>query len=354
MSDAASIIATHAPAAGLSDEFRTFDVGGADASLGQRLRDAGVLMAPMAGVSDAAYRLMARAGGAPLAYTEMVSATGLHYGSEKTWELVVPHRLEPSIAVQLFGADPQHFAEAATRINDELGPKLALIDINMACPVPKVTKGGGGSALLDDPVLAARIVRACKASTSVPITIKIRRGRSMGDEVAPEFAKAMADAGAEAVAVHGRYASQMYRGDADWGVVARVVEAVDVPVIGTGDVRGAQEAVDMREQCDCAAVMVARGSYGNPWVFGNANDLMRGKTPHHPTVEERIEAFGCHVRLLDATGAHMARGRSLAGWYLRGLPHAAQWRGEAVRCNGLEDYLALESRMRAHLCDGLA
>ena len=174
----------------------------------------------MAGVSDAAYRTMARAGGAGLAYTEMVSCAGLHYGGEKTWELVEPAETEPDIAVQLFGSKPELFREAATSVLERLGNRLALIDINMACPVPKVTKKGEGSALLDNPELAASLVRACieGSGAQVPVTVKIRRGRRMGEEVAPEFARAMEAAGASAIAVHGRFANQLYHGEADWGV----------------------------------------------------------------------------------------------------------------------------------------
>ena len=308
-------------------------------------------MAPMAGVSDGAYRIMARLGGAALAYSEMVSVTGIHYGSEKTWELVLPNEFEPDIAVQLFGSDPNHFAEATERVTSELGNKLVLIDINMACPVPKVTKGGGGSALLDEPSLAERIVRSCAGATQVPVTVKIRRGRRMGEEVATEFSKRMVDAGAQAIAVHGRYANQMYRGIADWEVVGRVADAVDVPVIGSGDVRGAPEAIEMLRSCGCAAVMIARGTYGNPWVFGQSRDLLRAATAITtiPTTSQRIQAFCEHVRVLDATGAHMARGRSLAGWYLRGLPHAALWRGEATSCTTLGDYMDLVRRLEAEV-----
>lgn len=307
------------------------------------------LMAPMAGVTDGAYRLMARAGGAGLAYSEMVSVAGLHYRSQKTWELAEPVEGEPELAVQLFGAEPDQFAEAAAKVTERLGSKLALIDINMACPMPKVTKGGAGAALLDDPERAAHIVQACRAHTTVPVTVKIRRGRRMDEEVAPEFARRMADAGVAAVAVHGRYANQLYLGEASWEAIRRVAAAVDVPVIGSGDVRSAADAVRMLTACGCAQVMIARGSYGNPWIFGQATELMAGAETSEPTVEQRIAAFECHVRLLAATGAHMARARSLAGWYLRGLPHAAAWRKEAMSCVTEADFLDLARRMSATL-----
>ncbi len=298
-------------------------------------------MAPMAGVSDAAYRIVARAHGARLAYSEMVSVAGLHYGSDKTWELVVPHDEEPTLAVQLFGSEPAQFREAAAAVARRLGSRLALIDVNMACPVPKVTKNGAGSALLDDPTRAAEILQACHAGlddagAGVPVTAKIRRGRRMGEEVAPEFSQALEAAGAEAIAVHGRFAKQLYHGEADWGCVRRVADAVSIPVIGSGDVYRHDDALRMMGETGCAAVMVARGTYGNPWVFSG----------EVPTTEQRLQTFADHVRLLEATGAHMARARSLAGWYFKGMPGAARLRGEAVRCSTAEEFLALVDQAR--------
>ncbi|MBR3318114.1 MAG: tRNA-dihydrouridine synthase [Atopobiaceae bacterium] len=330
------VLARYAEGAGLCAELRAFPARG---SLRERFAQNPLLMAPMAGVSDAAYRLMARAGGAALAYSEMVSVAGLHYGSDKTWELVKPQSAEPDIAVQLFGAEPAQFREAAAAVAKRVGQKLVLIDINMACPMPKVTKNGSGAALLDNPQRAEAIVAACRegltdAGMDVPVTAKIRRGYRLGEEVAPEFARVLEEAGVDAVAVHGRYANQLYRGEASWDVVRRVSEAVDVSVIGSGDVRDHAMALRMLEETGCAAVMVARGTYGNPWVFAG----------YEPTAEERLAAFACHVRLLEATGAHMARARSLAGWYFKGMPGAARLRGEAVRCNTCKEFLALIDR----------
>ena len=265
----------------------------------ERLAQNPLLMAPMAGVTDGAYRLMARAGGAGLAYTEMVSVAGIHYGGQKTWDLVLPVEGEAEVAVQLFGSRPEQFREAALEVADRLQDRLALIDVNMACPVPKVTRKGEGSALMDEPELAARIVRACLGQGRVPVSCKIRRGRRDGEEQAPEFARVLADAGASAIAVHGRSASQLYRGRADWGVVRRVAEAVDVPVIGSGDVEDAAAAARMLGQTGAVGVMVARGSYGDPWVFSSARALLDGGTPIVPTLAQRLAAFECHVRLLS-------------------------------------------------------
>ena len=323
---AAEVLTELAPAAALSPNLTSWD-----GNLSGKL-----LMAPMAGVSDAAYRLMARAGGAALAYSEMVSCAGLHYG-EKSWELVDPDPAEPDIAVQLFGFRPELFRESAERVSARLGERLALIDINMACPVPKVTKKGEGSALLESPGLAADIVRACReGAPNAAVTVKIRRGRSMGKEVAPGFARAMEDAGASAIAVHGRFATQMYHGEADWGVIDRVADAVSVPVIASGDVLSHEAALRALSQTGASAVMVARGTYGNPWVFSG----------HEPSAAERIAAFECHVRLLEATGAHLKRARSLAGWYFKGMPDAARWRNAAMSCTTAEEFLAVAAEVR--------
>lgn len=348
--DPASILRECSEQTGLAPEVRPFPREG---SLAARLAARPFLMAPMAGVSDAAYRMMARAGGAALAYSEMVSVAGLHYGGAKTWELVAPQEPEPDIAVQLFGSKPEQFREATAAVCERLGDRLVLIDVNMACPVPKVTKKGEGSALLDDPERASDIVRACVAETSAPVTVKIRSARRTGDpEVAPEFARAMEQAGASAVAVHGRTASQMYRGEADWGVVSRVREAVSIAVIGSGDVRSAGDAARMLQTTGADAVMIARGTYGNPWIFGNAMRMLAGKEPTEPTVSQRLSAFCCHVRLLEATQAHMAKARSLSGWYLRGVPNAAQWRERAMHCRSVEEYLQLGQALEELYGDG--
>lgn len=347
VADPAEILRECAPAAGLSPALEPFP-GEAGMPLRERLAQNPLLMAPMAGVTDAAYRMMARAGGAAGAYTEMVSVAGLHYGGEKTWELVVPAAAEPDICVQLFGSKPEQFREAAALVSERLGGRLVLIDINMACPVPKVTRKGEGSALLDEPERAAKIIQACREGVEdrVPVTCKIRKGRRTGEpEVAPDFARAMEQAGAAAVAVHGRTASQLYRGEADWGCVRRVAEAVDVPVIGSGDVHGASDAVRMLRETGASAVMIARGSYGNPWAFGNARRILAGEEPMEPTPQQRLAAFACQVRLLDATHAHLARARSLAGWYVKGMPNASYWRDQAMHCTTVEEYLALAERL---------
>ena len=348
------VLAEFGPGVGLSGEVEAFAAGAGRASLAERLAAHPFLMAPMAGVTDSAYRMMARAGGADLAYSEMVSCAGLHYGGNGSWELTETAEGEPDLAVQLFGSRPELFAEAAAGVAERLGERLVLIDINMACPVPKVTKKGEGAALMETPEVAESLVRACAGALEpygVPTTVKIRRGRRDGAEVAPEFARRMAAAGAQAVAVHGRFATQMYHGESDRSVVGRVAEAVDVPVIGSGDVRDARDAAAMLTETGATAVMIARGTYGNPWVFSQARDLLAGREPETPGYVRRIEAFECHMRLLDACGAHLKRGRSLANWYLRGMPDAAFWRGEANKCASLEEFLAVSARIKEAVAD---
>ena len=323
------------------------------------------LMAPMAGVTDAAWRIMARAGGAALAYTEMVSVAGIHYSGDKTWALVVPKDPEPDIAVQLFGSKPEQFRVATAAICERLGEKLALIDINMACPVPKVTRKGEGSALLDEPERATQIVAACLAEAGdVPVTAKIRSGRVPHRIVAPEIARVLEQAGVAAITVHGRTASQLYHGEADWGVVRDVVEAVDVPVIGSGDVLSAEVAAMRLATSGVKAVMIARGTYGNPWIFRDAQDArgtrlysesetsQRETSPLAPLrpLGTRLNALRLHVRLMDAVGTHMARARSLSAWYLKGIPEAAAWRARAVSCRTTQDFLDLCDAVESEVC----
>lgn len=355
---AQDILAECAAGAGLSPCLEPFSREG---SLADRLALRPFLMAPMAGVSNAAWRMMARAGGAALAYSEMVSVAGIHFGGEKTWDLVVPHAPEPDIAVQLFGSQPEQFREAAEKVVLRLGATLALLDINMACPVPKVVRKGEGSKLMEDSERAADIVCACRDGVAagarelgipeVPVTCKIRRGFREGRELAPEFAAVLEAAGASAIAVHGRFADQLYRGKADWGVINRVCAATGVPVIASGDILTAQDAVRVLRETGATAAMVARGSYGDPWVFSDAMALLAGQTPAGHPFDQRLNAFRCHVRLMGATGSHVARARSLAGWYFKGIPDAALWRDRAMRCSKVEEFLELADVIEAHVAD---
>ena len=306
------------------------------------------MLAPMAGVTDPTYREICVEHGAPLCYSEMVSVAGIAHGSEKTWELVDPAPGERQIAVQLFGSRPEQFAPAAEAVVERLGERLALIDINMACPVPKVFKKGEGSALMDDPDRACAIVAETLrgAAGAAPVTCKIRAGIYQSEELAPEFARRLEDAGADGVAVHGRAAKQFYTGKADWGVIRRVVEAVGIPVVGSGDVYTPEDCLRMPEETGCAGVFVARGSYGNPWIFERAYALREtGELPPAPSVATRLATLRDHIERFSARGCHMARLRPVTCWYIKGLPSAAVWRDRAMACRGAGDFLALVDAM---------
>lgn len=302
--------------------------------------DRRLLLAPMAGVSDEAFRTLCREQGADLTYTEMVSAKGLSYANEKTRHLLHLAEGEDQVAVQLFGHEPDVMADQARWVEQEMGKTLAYLDINMGCPARKIVSKGDGSALMKTPDLAAAIVRAVSAAVEHPVTVKFRRGWAEGDETCVEFARRMEDAGAAAVAVHGRYALQLYRGRADWDAIARVKAAVSIPVVGNGDVKCGADAVALVERTGCDAVMIARAAEGNPWVFAQCKAALAGEPePAKPSVEERIAMARRHARLLaEREGRNIVRMRKHAMWYMTGLPGAAAARAKLNACVSVEDF----------------
>lgn len=299
-----------------------------------------LLLAPMAGVSDEAFRTICREQGASLTYTEMVSAKGLSYANEKTRHLLHLSPGEDQVAVQLFGHEPDTMAAQAAWIEQDMGENLAYLDINMGCPARKIVSKGDGSALMQDSKLAAAIVREVSAAVEHPVTVKFRRGWTLGKETAVEFGLRMEDAGAQAVAVHGRYAEQLYRGSADWDAIARVKEALSIPVIGNGDVKCGKDAVAITAKTGCDAVMIARAAEGNPWVFSQAKAALAGlPEPSAPTIDERIATARRHARLLsEREGKSLVRMRKHAAWYMAGLPGAAAARGKINACVTPEDF----------------
>lgn len=303
-----------------------------------------VLLAPMAGVTEAPFRGICKRLGAGLTYTEMISAKGLHYNPESggSRALLAFSADETPCAVQIYGSDPGMMAEQARGICERYGEDVALIDINMGCPVAKVVGKGEGSALMCEPALAARIVTAVAAACAVPVTVKFRKGWHETDVNAVEFAQAMEAAGAAAVAVHGRTRDQFYKGSADWGVIASVKDAVAIPVMGSGDVFSADDVVAMLERTAVDAVMVARGAQGNPWIFREARALIdEGRRIERPTPVERIEMAREHARALVAFAGERAfsRMRKHVAWYIAEMPGATHVR---ARANSCRDYAELD------------
>lgn len=299
-----------------------------------------VLLAPMAGVSDPAFRQLCCEHGASLAFTEMVSAKGLSYANERTAKLVDLYDGEGLVGVQIFGHEPATMAEQAKWIEHELGEHLAVIDINMGCPVRKIAGKGDGAALIKDPVLAGHIVEAVARAVNVPVTLKTRRGFYDGEETCTDFALLAQESGAAGIAIHGRYATQMYSGVADWDCIARAKQAVSIPVIGNGDVFSAQGAQALFQHTNCDALLVARGAQGNPWLFEQIHAyLQTGLVPALPSAQERIETARRHARLLYAFHPKsVVRMRKHASWYVKGIPGASAARAAFNACSTLSEF----------------
>lgn len=287
-------------------------------------------LAPMAGITDAPMRLLAKEQGAALVYTEMVSAKGLKHSSRGSEGLLRIHPDEKPAAVQIFGSDPEVVGWAASELKTR---ENVILDINMGCPVPKVVRNGEGSALMQHPETAAAVVRAAVGHAEKPVTVKLRSGWDSRSVNAVEIAAMAREAGASAIAVHGRTRAQFYSGKADWSVIAEVVRAVDIPVIGSGDIFSGEDALRMMEETGCDYVMIARGALGNPWIFRDALALYSGRPlPDAPTPEEKIRMMRRHLDLAVAEkGERVAvvELRKHLGWYLKGEPGSAALRRQA-------------------------
>lgn len=298
------------------------------------------VLGPMAGVTDLPFRLLCKEQGAGLLCTEMVSAKAILYNNKNTESLLEIHPDEFPVSLQLFGSDPKIVSEMAKRIEER---PFSILDINMGCPVPKVVRNGEGSALMKDPKLVYELVSAVVKAIEKPVTVKIRKGFDDDHVNAVEIAKIIEEAGAAAVAVHGRTREQYYSGKADWDIIRQVKEAVNIPVIGNGDVTSGEKAIQMREYTGCDGVMIARGAQGNPWIFSELIAYEEtGSLPPRPSIDEIRETMLRHARLqLEYKGdfCGIREMRKHVAWYTKGLHGAARLRDKV---NEVESYEELE------------
>lgn len=284
-----------------------------------------LFLAPMAGITDLAFRMLCREQGCGVVYTEMVSAKGLFYGSERTEELMEINPNEHPIGIQIFGSDPLIMAQMVEKISDT---DADLIDINMGCPAPKIVKNGEGSALMRNPQLVKKIVSEVSRASSKPITVKIRKGWDDKSVNAVDIALIAEEAGAVAITVHGRTREQFYAGVADWDIIREVKSRLSIPVIGNGDIFTPQAAFDMTKQTNCDGIMIARGAQGNPWLFRDIISYMdKGEIPIQPEPNEKIETALRHLKIIVGQKGErlgVCEMRKHIAWYLKGLKDSSQ------------------------------
>lgn len=312
--------------------------------IGSVILENNVIAAPMAGVTDLPFRLLLKEQGAGLVCSEMVSAKAIYYNNKNTEPLMMVDEKERPFSLQLFGSDPELMAEMVRKIEHR---PFDIIDINMGCPVPKVVNNGEGSALMKQPLLAGKIIEAMAKATEKPVTVKIRKGFDDEHVNAVEMAHIAQESGAAAVAVHGRTREQYYHGKADWDIIRQVKEAVNIPVIGNGDINSSEAAKEIQKQTGCDGIMVARGLQGNPWLIGQ---ILYG-TPK-PSIEEVVEMILRHARMqVEFSGEYLGirQMRKHVAWYTTGYPGSSKLRGMVNQVESMEE---LEQLLETYINHG--
>lgn len=311
-----------------------------------------VVMAPMAGVTDLPYRLIAREMGAALVYSELVSAKGICYGNERSLKLLETDEAERPVGLQIFGGEADVMVQAALHVQEG---RPDLLDINMGCPVPKITRNDEGCALMLDPKRAGRLVAQVVEAVNIPVTVKIRKGWDDQRITAPAVARELERAGVAAIAIHGRTREQFYTGQADWDIIREVKQAVDIPVIGNGDVASPQDAARMLEETGCDAVMIGRACLGDPWIFRRVvHYLDTGELLPLPSPRERLEMAMRHLRMaVDFKGEYRAvrEMRKPLAWYLKGIPGANRMKQRVQREERAETMVQMLADFLASLGD---
>ena len=310
-------------------------------TIGKFCFDTPVFLAPMAGVTDTAYRIIAHDMGCPLCYAEMVSSQGIHFRNERTLEMLKTEPAERPIAMQIFANTPEMAAEAAKYVED-LGV-ADILDFNMGCPAPKIVKNGEGSALMREPDKAFAILSAIRRAVRMPFTVKMRKGWDDAHVNVIEIARLAEAAGVDAIAVHGRTREQFYRDHADWEIIAKVKQAVKVPVIANGDVRSCEDLKKILAVTGADAVMIGRAAQGNPWIFRQLVHYMKtGESLPDPTMQERAEVILRHLDLLIRYKGDYAGPREMrkhATWYTRGITHGAVLRDRFNKAAARQDFV---------------
>lgn len=306
-----------------------------------------IILAPMAGISESVYRTINRQQGADIVVSEMVSSEGLHYNAENTKTLAKFNECERPLGIQIFGSNPEKMAEGAKYIEDNYSPDF--IDINSGCPVPKVTKKNGGSALLKNPILFGQIIESMVKACKTPITVKIRSGWNIHEWVDIEFAKIAQESGASAIALHPRSKTMLYSGKAFWERITEVKKAVSIPVIGNGDIIKAEDAKKMFEETNCDSIMIGRGTYGNPWIFNQIKSVLAGQEIKYPTLKEKIDLAELHLKLYkERYGIKKAEKdmKKHIAWYIKGVPGATIMRDKIFRTENYNELIAIMNEIK--------